>query len=286
MAQPDLQINHSWEFEYNETHPYPCLNLYSASFFDKSLPDVKFSIFCGPSDYDTCKVIISKTPCRPANATCPSCSSNDDIYITCTFRCCITWGGFNGPQQSSINHDLYSGLKNFLTASDLSDVMIVIDEKEILLHKIILAAYSPVFSAMIKSDITESSNKRIVLTDIEVEIMENVIEFMYTGTINPVPEYDVLFSIMKAADKYKILGLKEFCERKLSEKITLENVFEILETNSLYGCPLLAKSVIDFMIKNKTTIIGSKDFNDFCRRKPELLSQFFIHSVTGSKANK
>ncbi|KAK0161731.1 hypothetical protein PV327_008149 [Microctonus hyperodae] len=313
--QPDLRFYDSWKLQY-ETCPFPKVNMYSRTLVNELLPDVKFSIFCGLYGSNKYKVILAKKPCRPANATvrielrysnklhqiqdylwiddgilecdffvnddprCPKCKNNNNShYITFyTFKCYITWGGFNAPQQS-VSYDLYSGLKNFLTVPDLSDIMIVIDEKEILLHKIILAAYSPVFLAMFKSGMTESSNKRIVVTDIEVEIMEKVVEFMYTGTINPIPEYDILLSIMKVADKYEILGLKEFSERKLSQKITLENVFEIFEKNRLYGGPLLKKNVIYFMVNNKISIIRSKNFNDFCRRKPELLSRFLIHSI-------
>ncbi|KAK0092472.1 hypothetical protein PV326_001330 [Microctonus aethiopoides] len=80
-------------------------------------------------------------------------------------------------------------------------MMIVIDEKEILVHKIILAAHSTVFSAMFKAGLSESKNKRIIVIDIEVDIMQKVVEFMYTETINSLPEYGDLLSILKVADK-------------------------------------------------------------------------------------
>ncbi|KAK0076854.1 hypothetical protein PV325_004762 [Microctonus aethiopoides] len=310
MFQPDIEIKHTWclvaapSFTRNSVKPY------SASFVDELLPDVKFYIFCSVLNDGTCKLVLSKTPCRPANATVrillQFCDRKDKIYdypwiddftlecvfpsneinfISYTYTCCITWRGFNEPKRS-VYGDLYSHLKNFLTVPDLSDTMIIIDEKEIPVHKIILAAYSPVFLAMFKTDMTESADKQIIITDIEVDIMQKVVEFMYTGTINPVPNYDILLSILKVADKYEIKDLKVLCEEKLSEKITVENVLEILEKSSLYGGPLLTKSVSYFMVKNKLSIIKLEDFEDFLLKKPQLLAKFIIHAISNGNVNE
>ncbi|KAK0161729.1 hypothetical protein PV327_008147 [Microctonus hyperodae] len=321
MFRSNIQIEHSWHMKFTtQDRKLLTMEPYSASFIDKELPDVKFSIICYTLDSSNCKLIISKTPCRPANATvrimlelddkkervynyrwtdkcifecsfsienprCRSCGNNPYQSVSYASKCCITWRGFKEPQRSVMD-GLHSYLKNLLTVPDLSDIMIVIDEKEILLHKIILAAYSPVFLAMFKAGMIESTNKRIVVTDVEVEVMEKVVEFMYTGTISPVPEYEELLSILKVADKYEINYLKTLCEEKLSEKITIENVFKILEENSLYGGPLLTKSLLYFMVKNKSSIIKLEDFEEFHHRKPELLSNFFISSIGDGNADK
>ncbi|KAK0161724.1 hypothetical protein PV327_008142 [Microctonus hyperodae] len=315
MYQPLIKIERKWSFKYKFIENYRTVDPYWSSFVDPLIPDVKFNIIFYILDSSHCRLIVSKTPSRPANASVrivietednkkktidfdwvddralqrtikvqeiddwryPQLQKPDSI-TSYRFTCIIKWEGFNYSKQSII-YNFYSHLKNFLTVPELSDMMIVIDENEIPVHKVILAAHSRVFLAMFKSGMTESSTKRIVVTDIEIEIMKKVVEFMYTGTINPVPQYDVMFSIMKVADKYEILDLKEFCEYKLSEKITIENALEIHEKNSLYGGPLLKKNILSFMVKNSMEIIASDGFQDFYRRKPELLSQFFIHSI-------
>ncbi|KAK0072880.1 hypothetical protein PV326_014025 [Microctonus aethiopoides] len=199
MFQPDIQIEHSWHLEYTG-YPYPFVQPYSASFVDELLPDVKFSIFCVVLNESQCKLVFSKKPCRPANATvqillkyldkkdkrhnyswvddctlecdfsvqdprCKSCKYHSPHFVEYTFTCCITWRGFIEPKQSVC--DVYGYLKHFLAVPDFSDTTIVIGEKEIPVHKIILAAYSPVFLAMFKAGMTESTNKRIVVADIE-----------------------------------------------------------------------------------------------------------------------
>ncbi|KAK0161728.1 hypothetical protein PV327_008146 [Microctonus hyperodae] len=258
MSQPEIQIKHSWRLLYtNFTHIIP----YSASLVDRSLPDVEFNIFCELLNHNSCKVILSKKPCMPANATVRMvikyhdekediyenpwmdeckfecnfsipdvrykvCEHNSSGAISYTFICCITWSNCFKESTSSINHELYSDSK-CITAPVFCDTIIVIDKTEIPVHKALLEHNSIIFSNMFKADTTDPTNKRIVVTDIEVDMMEKIVEFLYTKTINPVPGYDVLQSILKIAYKYKIVELKAFCEEKLGVKITMENVCEI-----------------------------------------------------------
>ncbi|KAK0072548.1 hypothetical protein PV326_014358, partial [Microctonus aethiopoides] len=250
------------------------IKVHSDSFKSSLIPNVTFEITCCVSNSKTYNVILSKTPYTPVNATIAIKSAskeqiggivhvdrwtnncilginienllqdalNDGIKSISgryparkiLFVCNITWRAFEKPKPQVLNN-LCDRFKNFLTSPDLSDMTIVIDEKEIPVHKIILAACSPVLFAMFKADVTEPVNTRFVVTDIEVDIMEKVIEFMYTGTIYPIPEFDDLLSILEVADKYQIINLKELCEEKLSQSMTIDNVLKILERASLCG---------------------------------------------------
>ncbi|KAK0081500.1 hypothetical protein PV326_007639 [Microctonus aethiopoides] len=275
-----------------------------------SIPGVKFEIFFSIPRGNKCIAVISKKPCDPVSAIIriQSLSTDESVqfHVTrwindCTlkcdfeirprrnshgrslpllllFQCDITWHSLKKLQQPIVSN-IHGQLKNFLIAPDLSDMTIVIGEKEISVHQIILAAYSPVFSAMFKADMMESANKRIVMTDTEVEIMEKVIEFMYTGVIVPIPDYDALLSIFEVADMYEIMDLKELCEQKLSEQVTLENVLYIFDRVSLFEVPHLKEALISFMAQKKLEIIELDDFAVFLRKKPDSLLEFVIRSI-------
>ncbi|KAK0083980.1 hypothetical protein PV325_007823 [Microctonus aethiopoides] len=310
MSQEDIKIQHEWEFKFLSLRE-DLISVYSNSFNTSLIPDVKFKIFSGILNHEECIVILSKTPCMPANATIKiqmiitstrlqpivyqkkvnswtdnltlKCNinvngqNNENINssVSAKFQCNITWHGYN--ESKPPKHDfIYGPLENFLTARHFCDMVIVIGEKEIPVHKIVLAAYSPVFLAMFKAGMTESVNKRIIVTDIEVDIMKKVIDFMYTGVIHPVPDIDVLISILEVADKYEIMTLKKLCDQKLLEKITLKNVLEILDKTSLYQVPQLRQIITSFMVENKKSIVGSERFADLHNRKPELFFDFII----------
>ncbi|KAK0071888.1 hypothetical protein PV326_000700, partial [Microctonus aethiopoides] len=319
MSLEDKKINHEWQLRYNPKkliRSFATINemTYSCSFSSYSIPNVRFEMYCCVSVREVCYVILSKKPHTPVNATiaieCMStnqieqihvdqwtdncilklqCFENnqqdfdeydcDDVPVVMDFQCTITLHYFGVPKPQVLDN-LCDRFKNFLTTSDLSDMTIVIDEKEIKVHKIILAAYSPIFLALFKADMsTESVNEKIIVTDIESDIMEKVIEFMYTGVIDPVLDFNVLLSILEVANKYEIIVLKELCEKKLSENMTINNVLKILERASLYGVPQLIETLISFMVERKSQIVALEDFADLYSRKPELLHEFFIRSI-------
>ncbi|KAK0083977.1 hypothetical protein PV325_007820 [Microctonus aethiopoides] len=278
---------------------------YTNSFTSNSILGVKFDIFCGMTSENEFSAVITKTPCTPAKATIKIEVIDTDIYkqkcvdgwinrcilkfnfnprvredfgratFPFEFKCTITWHGF----KESIPGGIYANLKNFLTSPDLSDMTIVIGKKQIPVHKAILAAYSPVFFAMFKANMRESVNKQIVVTDIEVDIMEKAINFMYTGVIHPVPEICDLLSIMQVADKYRIIALMTWCERKLIERLEVENVLEILDKASEYAVPQLMKIATSFMVENKSAIVKLEKLADVHRRKPEVLLEFIVRSM-------
>ncbi|KAK0072283.1 hypothetical protein PV326_000219, partial [Microctonus aethiopoides] len=316
MSQEEIKIIHEWQFRCNrKTHRISGASVnettYSGSFRSNLIPNIEFEIFCCVSNNEICYVILSKKPTTPVNATiaieCMSTKQLEQIHVNqwtdncilkfhfekairdsfhygefsgLKFQCNITWRTFEKPKPQVLDN-LYDRFKNFLTTSDLSDMTIANDEKEIKVHKMILAAYSPIFLALFKADMsTESVNKKIIVTvDIEDDIMEKVIEFMYTGVIEPVLDFNVLLSILEVADKYEIIVLKELCEKKLSENITIDNVLKILERASLYGVPQLIETLISFMVEGKSQIVALEGFADFYSRKPELLYEFFIRSI-------
>ncbi|KAK0169770.1 hypothetical protein PV328_010411 [Microctonus aethiopoides] len=311
MSQEDIEIKYKWQMKiYQNTlgrpGTYGNKATYFAFFENKSIPAVTFEIFCCIPSFEICNVIVSKTPHAPVSATITIKFMNKElkkIHVNpwtdnclvktniehhlrqllqsneceVTFECIIAWRAFKKPKPQVLSSS-FNRFKKFLSSTDLSDMVIVIDQKEIPVHKIILAAYSPVFLAMFKSDMTESVNKRIVVKDIGVDIMEKVIEFMYTSKIDPIPEYNILLSILTVADIYQIMTLKEFCEEELSERMIIHNVLEILETASQCGVPQLIETLISFMIRNKSQIVALEDFKDFYHRKPELLFEFFIRT--------
>ncbi|KAK0169819.1 hypothetical protein PV328_010457 [Microctonus aethiopoides] len=310
MSEEDIKIQQEWEFEI--INPVNNAAFVYSNFFDTSLiAGVEIKIISAILNPEGLIVILSKTPNTPANATIKiqstgfnsfghinyqkhvnrwidSCTlkfdfnmngktaynKNTEVYAK--YQCDITWHGYDESERNVIHGSL---LEHILTASDFSDMIIVIGEKEIPVHKTILAANSPVFLAMFKTDMSESLNKQIVVTDTEVDIMEKVINFMYTGVIHPAPDIDALISILAVADKYEIMTLQKLCEQKLSEKIRIENVLEILDRISLYRVPRLRQIITSFMVKNKSTIVGLEGFADLHNRKPKLLFNFIRNSI-------
>lgn len=69
-------------------------------------------------------------------------------------------------------------------------------------HKAILAARSPVFDAMFShEEVTEVTQRRVVIKDIASEVMEPLLAYLYSGDTREVGRYSV--ELLAAADKVR-----------------------------------------------------------------------------------
>ena len=79
-----------------------------------------------------------------------------------------------------------------------SDVVLRVGNKDFQAHKCILSARSPVFGAMFQHDMKEAKENHVDIEDVEVEVFEVMLRFIYTDKIS---SDDVTIDLLKAADK-------------------------------------------------------------------------------------
>lgn len=97
---------------------------------------------------------------------------------------------------SSLNNHLGSLLQSGL----LSDATVTVAGRRFPVHKSILAARSPVFSAMFQCPLQESANNQVYIDDIEADVFAALLNFIYTDKL---PDFDSVDSsqLIIAADK-------------------------------------------------------------------------------------
>ncbi|KAI9552008.1 hypothetical protein GHT06_022345 [Daphnia sinensis] len=95
----------------------------------------------------------------------------------------------------------------------LTDTEISVDGRIFKAHKALLAARSPVFRELLSSEnVKELCLKRIVVEEIDSSIFEEVLYFMYTGSLRVSAGDERLLA---AAEKYEIETLKILCENQV-----------------------------------------------------------------------
>lgn len=108
------------------------------------------------------------------------------------------------PRDTLMAKDLWSASVD----GKLTDTDIIVDGRTFRVHKALLAARSPVLNNRFYS----ANNNRIVLEDIEAEVFEEVLYFIYTGFLRVPANQPKLFA---AAVKYQIETLKFLCENQV-----------------------------------------------------------------------
>ncbi|XP_062539463.1 protein abrupt isoform X3 [Armigeres subalbatus] len=99
--------------------------------------------------------------------------------------------------------NIATGFQNLYDRGDLVDVTIACDGKLLKAHKIVLAICSPYFQEMFVSN--PCKHPIIVLKDVSVNVMQELLQFMYQGEVNV--KHSELQSFMKIAETLQIKGL-------------------------------------------------------------------------------
>src|SRR5690606_8600248 len=110
------------------------------------------------------------------------------------------------------NNSLSANFKKVFNREEISDVIILCEDKPIYAHKIILAARSPIFYSMFYGKMEESQPTKdgkltIEEPDAKYSDMLEVIRYIYTG------EPENVIGILTMAKKYELPGLVTMCSK-------------------------------------------------------------------------
>ena len=144
---------------------------------------------------------------------------------------------------------LLCGYVSILNNREFSDIKIIVSGKTLYAHKVILAAHSPVFLAMLNSDMKENNKNEIQIADIEFDAFQELLSFIYTGKIKNMDK--VGHHLLLAADKYAIKGLLTKCELYFQSILNLSNVIHIICLADNYNAVNLKEIAMNFFINHR-----------------------------------
>ncbi|CAH0025793.1 unnamed protein product, partial [Clonostachys rhizophaga] len=117
---------------------------------------------------------------------------------------------------SSLNDDYFN-------TDTFSDVVIVCEDQEFKVHKLVLACHSKYFEKQLNGNWKESLEKKIEIQDFDSGIVESMLRYMYSFNYNNIRGvssmvYDA--QVYQIADKYDIPTLKEYSKDRFNTAIT------------------------------------------------------------------
>ncbi|MBZ3874357.1 ATP-binding cassette sub-family G member 2 [Sciurus carolinensis] len=140
-------------------------------------------------------------------------------------------------------------------------------------HKAILAARSPVFSAMFEHEMEESKKNRVEINDVEPEVFKEMMCFIYTGKA---PNLDKMTDdLLAAADKYALERLKVMCEDALCSNLSVENAAEILILADLHNADQLKTQAVDFINYHASDVLETSGWKSMVVSHPHLVAEAY-----------
>lgn len=172
-----------------------------------------------------------------------------------------------------------SGTKSLLDNAMFSDVTFIVDGKSIHAHRCILYARAEYFQNMFDSKMRESSEKEIAIPDVAYDVFRAVLEYIYSGSVN-VTNGKLSVELLKAADMFRIEGLRNLCVEKVEQAVTVENAAFICQVADLHNALTLKQYCITFMMHNFRDVINSQSFQNLMRQDPGGLGREILEAYS------
>ena len=163
--------------------------------------------------------------------------------------------------------DLCKGAYSLYKNEALIDTTIKCTDKEFKVHRVILASRSPVFRAMLESDMKEKQSGVVEVSDTTPEVMSDLVAYLYTGTA---PNLTTLANeLLQAAEKYQLPRLLTICENELGDNIKEATVIWTLILADLHGRVCLKKACLEYIRSNSAKVFQTREWEDFKELKDQ-----------------
>jgi len=142
----------------------------------------------------------------------------------------------------------------------LCDITLVAkDGKEFKAHRNVLSAASPFFAKLLQSDMKEKKEGVARFEEISAPILEDVLEFVYTGSVEINDDQNAKDLII-AADYLFLECLKAFSGRFLEQRLTNSNCISTFYFAEKYKCAELVSNSREFVHDNFASVAELDEF--------------------------
>ena len=164
---------------------------------------------------------------------------------------------FDKEEVSTLGKSFQTSLENGL----LSDYEIITNSSKIKCHRIILASRSKFFLNLFQSNMIDSNENSITLTDFDDNLIKIAIEFIYTDTLKTKKCSGAeLIELMNVGNYLEIQNFSNIISNKIENILSKENIFEIYKKAFEFNFEEVQKTCIDFFIINFKELIAHPKF--------------------------
>ena len=165
----------------------------------------------------------------------------------------------SAAEQASFCVELMKRLNIQRKQDYLCDITLVSkDNRELKAHRNVLSAASPFFSKLLQSDMKENREGIVRFEEISGSVMEDVLQFIYTGTVEVTQENS---KELIAAGNYLIIpGLKTASGRFLEREMSHINCISTFYLAEKYNCDELITNSRRFIHENIVSVAKLDEF--------------------------
>ncbi|XP_064458373.1 kelch-like protein diablo [Ornithodoros turicata] len=141
---------------------------------------------------------------------------------------------------------------------ELCDVVLLVGNRKIFAHRIVLSACSPYFHAMFTGELAESRQTEVTIRDIDEHAMELLMDFAYTSHI--VVEESNVQMLLPAACLLQMAEIQDVCCEFLKRQLDPTNCLGIRAFADTHSCRELLRIADKFTQHNIQEVMESEEF--------------------------
>ncbi len=169
--------------------------------------------------------------------------------------------------------DVVASLRKMQQSGEICDVSLCTEcGGTVPVHKAVMATVSPYFKAMFASDLVEKSQERIILKEVDFDILQFIVAFAYND--RAVISKERLQALLFGADLFQISVIIEACCESLMTQITPNNCLSFTALADLHHCKWFHDSCMDYTLKHYEDVICTEEFLSLpCEQLKQLISR-------------
>ncbi|GLJ47531.1 hypothetical protein SUGI_1003790 [Cryptomeria japonica] len=147
------------------------------------------------------------------------------------------------------------------------------DGSKIKAHRIVLISKSPVFKAMLGSEMEESRSGTIKITDFSYEVLRAFVHYLYTA--ETFPDEHMAFDLLVLAEKYQVKHLKTVSEKFLMSKVNKDNAIMTFAFAHQHNAKHLREAALSLIIENMHTLTTREEYHLLVDKDPRLVVEIY-----------
>jgi len=155
-------------------------------------------------------------------------------------------------------NEVFLKIENLHRNKTFCDVKLIIGEKIIWVHKLLLVASLPYFHSMFTHDLIEKQQESIILKDMDPLAVELVIEFVYTSKIN-INQNNVQ-TLLRVSTILQVSLVQEKCCEFLEKQLDPSNCLGIYTFAELHGCIELKMKAKNYCDRHFSKVVKEEEF--------------------------
>lgn len=173
------------------------------------------------------------------------------------------------------NSNLVTSLRKAFNDPEASNIVFEVQEKPIYVHKTVLKIRCQHLSTMFQDFWVESKQSVIKEDEFSHNVYKSFLNYLYTDKIDLISCSEIV-ELLRLADMYNMIRLKNDCSRILIKCLTIENVVYLYNISIELDFEDLQKCCFTFALNHMTAIVQTPNFVELDK---DIITNFVIEAA-------